>query len=265
MLSFTGSTAVGRSCVHAKAAINFKKLGLELGGKNPIIVLADSNLDDAANAAAFGISFNSGQCCVSSSRLIVECSVAKDFEARLAAKMAKIRVGEPLDANTQVGAITTGAQNDVILSYIAKGRAEGATVVASGAMLDFNTGQYIAPTLFTGVTPQMSIATDEIFGLVLCSMPFDTVEQTIALASDTVYGLAASVWTKEITKALTVTRRVRARRFWVNCSMAGGPEMPLGGIKQSGWGREAGTDGVEKYTRVKSVHVELGKRTHWIA
>jgi betaine-aldehyde dehydrogenase len=264
MLSFTGSTAVGRSCVHASADSNFKKLGLELGGKNPIIVFADSDLDDAADAAAFGISFNTGQCCVSSSRLIVERSVATAFEAKLAAKMAKIRVGDPLDENTQVGAITTGAQNDVILSYIAKGRAEGATVVMGGEVLDFGKGQYIAPTLFTGVTPQMSIATDEIFGPVLCSMPFDTVEEAVALANDTVYGLAASVWTRDITKALTVTRRVRAGRFWVNCIMAGGPEMPLGGFKQSGWGREAGTYGVEEYTQVKSVHVELNKRTHWI-
>ncbi|MDB5661526.1 MAG: sorbosone dehydrogenase [Cypionkella sp.] len=265
MLSFTGSTAVGRSCVHAAADSNFKKLGLELGGKNPIIVFADADLDDAADAAAFGISFNTGQCCVSSSRLIVERSVAAKFEALVAAKMAKIRVGDPLDPNTQVGAITTTAQNDVILGYIAKGQAEGATLVTGGIVKDLGHGQYIEPTLFSGVTPNMSIATDEIFGPVLCSMPFDTIEEAIALANDTVYGLAASLWTKNIDKALTVTRRVRAGRFWVNCIMAGGPEMPLGGFKQSGWGREAGTYGVEEYTQIKSVHIETGKRDHWIA
>ncbi|MDB5665777.1 aldehyde dehydrogenase family protein [Cypionkella sp.] len=265
MLSFTGSTAVGRSCVHAAADSNFKKLGLELGGKNPIIVFADADLDDAADAAAFGISFNTGQCCVSSSRLIVERSVAAKFEALVAAKMAKIRVGDPLDPNTQVGAITTTAQNDVILGYIAKGQAEGATLVTGGIVKDLGHGQYIEPTLFSGVTPNMSIATDEIFGPVLCSMPFDTIEEAIALANDTVYGLAASLWTKNIDKALTVTRRVRAGRFWVNCIMAGGPEMPLGGFKQSGWGREAGTYGVEEYTQIKSVHIETGKRNHWIA
>lgn len=265
MLSFTGSTAVGRSCVHAAADSNFKKLGLELGGKNPIIVFADADLEDAADAAAFGISFNTGQCCVSSSRLIVERSVAAKFEALLAAKMAKIRVGDPLDPATQVGAITTSAQNEVILGYIAKGQAEGATLVTGGTVKDLGRGQYIEPTLFSGVTPTMSIATDEIFGPVLCSMPFDTVEEAIALANDTVYGLAASLWTKNIDKALTVTRRVRAGRFWVNCIMAGGPEMPLGGFKQSGWGREAGTYGVEEYTQVKSVHIETGKRAHWIA
>ncbi len=265
MLSFTGSTAVGRSCVHAAADSNFKKLGLELGGKNPIIVFADSDLEDAADGAAFGISFNTGQCCVSSSRLIVERSVAREFEALLAEKMKRIRVGDPLDETTQVGAITTEAQNTTILDYIAKGKTEGAELVTGGTAIDLGRGQYIAPTLFSGVSREMAIARDEIFGPVLCSMTFDTVEQAVELANDTVYGLAASVWTKNIDKALTVTRRVRAGRFWVNTMMAGGPEMPLGGFKQSGWGREAGMYGVEEYTQVKSVHVEIGKRTHWIS
>lgn len=250
---------------HAAADSNFKKLGLELGGKNPIIVFADSDLEDAADGAAFGISFNTGQCCVSSSRLIIERSVAREFEALLAEKMKRIRVGDPLDETTQVGAITTEAQNTTILDYIAKGKTEGAELVTGGNAIDLGRGQYIAPTLFSGVSREMAIARDEIFGPVLCSMTFDTVEQAVELANDTVYGLAASVWTKNIDKALTVTRRVRAGRFWVNTMMAGGPEMPLGGFKQSGWGREAGMYGVEEYTQVKSVHVEIGKRTHWIS
>ncbi|WP_421594622.1 aldehyde dehydrogenase family protein [Shinella sp. M27] len=265
MLSFTGSTAVGRSCVHAAADSNFKKLGLELGGKNPIIVFADSDLEDAADGAAFGISFNTGQCCVSSSRLIVERSVAAEFEKLLVEKMKKIRVGDPLDERTQVGAITTEAQNATILDYIAQGKAAGAKLLTGGEAIDLGRGQYIAPTLFSGVSRDMAIARDEIFGPVLCSMHFDTVEEAIQRANDTVYGLAASVWTKNIDKALTVSRRVRAGRFWVNTIMAGGPEMPLGGFKQSGWGREAGIYGVEEYTQVKSVHVEIGKRSHWIA
>jgi betaine-aldehyde dehydrogenase len=173
-------------------------------------------------------------------------------------------VGDPLDPSTQVGAITTEAQNTTITDYIKKGKAEGATLVAGGNALEIGKGTFIAPTLFSGVTRDMSIARDEIFGPVLCSMPFDTIDQAITLANDTVYGLAASVWTKNIDKALTVTRRVRAGRFWVNTMMAGGPEMPLGGFKQSGWGREAGVYGVEEYTQVKSVHIEIGKRTPWI-
>lgn len=264
MLSFTGSTAVGRSVVHAAADSNFKKLGLELGGKNPIIVFADADLEDAADGAAFGISFNTGQCCVSSSRLIVDRRVQAEFEAILAEKMKKIVVGDPLDEATQVGAITTDAQNDTILSYIAKGKAEGAKLLTGGTAMDLGRGRYIAPTLFSGVTPDMAIARDEIFGPVLSSFAFDTMEQAIHLANDTVYGLAASLWSKNIDTALTVSRRVRAGRFWVNCIMAGGPEMPLGGFKQSGWGREAGVYGVEEYTQVKSVHVEIGKRNHWI-
>ncbi|MCA3553704.1 MAG: aldehyde dehydrogenase family protein [Rhodobacter sp.] len=264
MLSFTGSTAVGRSVVHAAADSNFKKLGLELGGKNPIIVFSDADLEDAADGAAFGNSFNTGQCCVSSSRLIVDARVADEFEAILVQKMKKIVGGDPLDEATQVGAITTDAQNETILSYIEKGKAEGARILTGGAAMDFGQGSYIAPTLFSGVTPDMAIARNEIFGPVLSSFTFNSVDEAIRLANDTVYGLAASVWSKNIDTALTVTRRVRAGRFWVNCIMAGGPEMPLGGFRQSGWGREAGTYGVEEYTQVKSVHVEIGKRSHWI-
>jgi betaine-aldehyde dehydrogenase len=264
MVSFTGSTAVGRNCVRA-AAGNFKKLGLELGGKNPQIVFADADLEDAADGVAFGIGFNTGQCCVSGSRLIVERSVAREFEPLVAAKFARVKVGDPLDPATQVGAITTPAQNDTIMGYIAKGKAEGARLVCGGEQLDFGRGQYIAPTLFGDVTPAMAIAREEIFGPVLAVMPFDTVEEAIAIANDTEYGLAASVWTKNIDKALTVTRRVRAGRFWVNTTLAGGPELPIGGFKQSGWGREAGIYGVEEYTQIKSVHIEIGKRNPWVA
>jgi len=264
MVSFTGSTAVGRSCVQA-AAGNFKKLGLELGGKNPQIVFADANLEDAADGVAFGIGFNTGQCCVSGSRLIVERSVAREFEQLVASKFEKIKVGDPLDPATQVGAITTPAQNKTIMDYITKGREQGARVVCGGEQLDFGRGQYIAPTVFGDVTGDMAIARDEIFGPVLSVMPFDTEEEAIAIANDTVYGLAASVWTKNIDKALNVTRRVRAGRFWVNTTLSGGPELPIGGFKQSGWGREAGVYGVEEYTQIKSVHIEIGKRDPWVS
>ncbi len=263
MLSFTGSTRVGRSCLQA-AAGNFKKLGLELGGKNPQIVFADADLEDAADGVAFGIAFNTGQCCVSGSRLIVERSVADRFSAMVAEKLSKAVVGDPLKDSTQVGAITTEAQDATIMSYIARGREEGAKLVCGGERLDLGAGAYILPTIFSEVTPDMAIARDEIFGPVLTVMPFDSVEEAIAMANDTDYGLAASLWTKNIDKALTVTRRVQAGRFWVNTTLAGGPELPIGGFKQSGWGREAGVYGVEEYTQVKSVHIEVGKRDHWI-
>lgn len=264
MLSFTGSTRTGRGLLSA-AGSNFKKLGLELGGKNPQIVFADADLEDGADGVAFGIGFNAGQCCVSGSRLIVERSVAAEFADMVAAKLARVRVGDPLDETTQVGAVTTEAQNDTILRYIAQGRDEGAELVAGGAPVDLGRGQFIAPTIFAGVTREMAIAREEIFGPVLTVMPFDSVDEAIAIANDTDYGLAASVWTKNLDTALTVTRRVQAGRFWVNTTLAGGPELPIGGFKQSGWGREAGVYGVEEYTQVKSVHIELGKRDPWIS
>ena len=265
MLSFTGSTDVGRSVVAAAGASNFKKLGLELGGKNPQIVFADADLEDAADGVAFGIAFNTGQCCVSGSRLIVERSIADDFTKRVVEKLSKAKIGDPLDPATHIGAITTSAQNKTIMGYIAKGSAEGATLACGGTQLDLGQGQYIAPTVFTNVTKDMAIAREEIFGPVLTIMPFDTLDEAINIANDTQYGLAASVWSKNIDKALHITRRVRAGRFWVNTTLAGGPELPIGGFKQSGWGREAGVYGVEEYTQIKSTHIELAKRSHWIA
>lgn len=263
MVSFTGSTAVGRNCVKS-AAGNFKKLGLELGGKNPQIVFADADIEDAVDGVAFGFTFNTGQCCVSGSRLIVERSVADKFQKLLLEKVAKIKTGDPLDETTQLGAITTPAQNARILDYISQGQSEGATLVCGGASIENGGGRYIETTIFSDVTQDMAIAKEEIFGPVLTILPFDTMAEAIEIANDTVYGLAASVWTKNIDKALTVTRQVKAGRFWVNTTLSGGPELPIGGFKQSGWGREAGAYGVEEYTQIKSVHIEIGKRSHWI-
>ena len=264
MLSFTGSGAVGRQVIAASGQSNLKKLALELGGKNPQIVFADADLEDAADGVAFGAAFNTGQCCVAGSRLLVERKIADTFSQMVAEKMQKIRIGDPLDEATQAGAITTLAQNRTILSYIAKGREEGAKLLCGGGPLDMAGGQYIQPTVFTNVTSDMSVAKDEIFGPVLCVIPFDTIEEAIATANNTEYGLAASVWTRNLDKALTISRRVQAGRFWVNTTLAGGPELPIGGFKASGWGREAGMQGVEEYTQVKSVHIEIGKRAHWI-
>ena len=171
MLSFTGSTRVGRACVDAAGRTNFKKLGLELGGKNPQIVFADADIEDAADGVAFGIGFNGGQCCVSGSRLIVQSSVAEAFTKRVADKMRKIVVGDPLDEATQIGAITTDAQNTTILNYIAKGQTEGAALVLGGKAMDLGQGQYIEPTIFGDVSRDMSIAQDEIFGPVLTITP----------------------------------------------------------------------------------------------
>ena len=264
MISFTGSTAVGRNVIRASSDTNFKKLGLELGGKNPQIVFADADLADAADGVAFGMCFNAGQCCVSGSRLLVERAVMSEFLALLKAKLEKTVVGDPLDAKTQIGAITTSAQNQTILSYIQKGQEEGAQLSFGCGAVKTDAGQFVGPVIFENVTPEMEIYKDEIFGPVLCVTPFDDVDEAIAMANDTKYGLAASVWSKDIEKVLRVTRRVQAGRFWVNTTLAGGPELPLGGFKQSGWGREAGKYGVEEYTQIKSVHIATETREHWI-
>lgn len=264
MISFTGSTGVGRSVIRAAGDSNFKKLGLELGGKNPQIVFADADLEDAVDGVAFGMCFNTGQCCVSGSRLLIERSLMAEFLKKLVAKLDKVIIGDPLDPTTQIGAITTPSQNATILDYIEKGRAAGADVIYAKDTIDHPQGQFIGPVVFANVTPDMAIYRDEIFGPVLTVTPFDHADHAIALANDTKYGLAASVWTTNVQTALLIARRVQAGRFWVNTTLAGGPELPLGGFKQSGWGREAGTYGVEEYTQIKSVHFETGKREHWI-
>jgi len=263
MVSFTGSSRVGRAAIHA-AAGNIKKLGLELGGKNPQIVYADADLEDAADGVAFGLAFNTGQCCVSGSRLLVERSAAEEFERLLVEKLKRIRIGDPLDPATQVGAITTVKQNETILGYIETGKQEGAKLAHGGGPIDLGKGRFIEPTLFTGVTQDMTIAHEEIFGPVLSMIPFDTMEEAIAIANAPRYGLAASIWTKDLDKAVQSARRVQAGRVWVNCTITGGPELPIGGFKESGWGREAGIYGVEEYTQVKSTHIEFGKRDPWL-
>jgi len=264
MASFTGSTATGRRAIQASAG-NFKKLGLELGGKNPQIVFADADLEDAADGVVFSMCFNAGQCCVGGSRLVVERSIASEFEKLVAAKLQTVRVGDPLDPKTQVGAMVTPEHNAKVLGYIEKGRQAGARLVLGGGKADMEAGNFVQPTLFGDVTTDMAIAQDEIFGPVLGIIPFDTLDEALKIANNIDYGLAASIWTKNLDKAVTLVRGVRAGRVWVNCTITGGPEMPIGGFKQSGWGRETGIYGVEEYTQIKSCHIELGKRSPWVS
>jgi betaine-aldehyde dehydrogenase len=263
MISFTGSTAVGERVLQASKS-NLKKVGLELGGKNPQVVFADANLDDAVDGVAFGLCFNAGQCCVSGSRLIVEASVAEAFKSKLIEKLSRVKIGDPLDPDTQMGAIVTPQHFQKILGYIEKGQAEGATLDAGGDTTSSSDGDFILPTVFSGVTRNMTIARDEIFGPVVSIMTFDTVDEAISIALDTEYGLAASVWSKNIDTALGVIRKMRAGRCWVNTTIVGGPEQPMGGFKRSGTGRECGMMGVEEYTETKSIHIALGDREHWL-
>jgi len=263
MVSVTGSTETGRKAIAASAG-NIKKLGLELGGKNPHIVFADADLDDAADGVAFGMAFNAGQCCVGGSRLVVERSVAEAFTAKLAEKMGRIRVGDPLDAQTQVGALFDKGHMQKVLGYVEEGVRMGATVVCGGGRTGDERGYFMQPTLMTGVHPDTPLLREEIFGPVLAVVPFDTFEEAIAIANDSIFGLSASIWTKDLSKALRAMRQVQAGRVWINTTLDNGPETPLGGMKQSGLGREAGLAGIEEYTEVKTAHINLLPRARWI-
>ena len=264
MISFTGSTEVGKGTLKASAG-NMKKVGLELGGKNPQVVFADADLDAAADGVVFGLAFNAGQCCVSGSRLVVERSIAEDFATRLVEKIGRLRIGDPLDERTQVGAIVDPKQHDKILGLIAEGQRSGARLLCGGRALDTKAGRFIEPTVFADATSKMSIVQEEIFGPVLSILTFESFDEAVTTANDTPFGLAASIWTKDLNKALKAMRRIKAGRVWVNCTIAGGPELPIGGFKQSGTGRETGVYGVEEYTEVKSTHIELGERVRWVS
>ena len=264
MLSFTGSTAIGKRVLAASAG-NFKKLSLELGGKNPHLIFADAHLEDAVDGVIFGFCFNAGQCCVGGSRLLVEKSILPKFEQLLTQKLSRLRVGDPLNAQTQVGAIVNEKQHQIIHDYIERGLKQKARIVTQGTISASAEGLFVQPTVFSDVTSDMDIATDEIFGPVLAILPFETMEDAIHIANDTIYGLSATIWTQTLSTAMRAVRSIRAGRVWVNTTISGGPEMPSGGFKQSGIGRETGLYGVEEYTEIKSTHIALGPRTHWVS
>ncbi|MDQ0474135.1 aldehyde dehydrogenase family protein [Labrys wisconsinensis] len=264
MISFTGSTAVGRTVARA-AAGNLKKVALELGGKNPLIVCADADLEAAADAAVFGVFFNAGQCCNSSSRLLVDAAVAEDFVGRLEALTRTLAVGDPLDPATKVGAIVNDAQLAKIEGYLGEIAGSGAVLRAGGRRMATARGRFVEPTLVTGVRPDMRIAREEIFGPVLSILPFDDLGEAIAVANDTHYGLSAGIWTRDHEAALRAAEELRAGTVWVNGWMEGYPEMPFGGMGQSGLGREQGAQAVEEFTELKSVLFHRGPRTRWWA
>lgn len=262
MISFTGSTRVGKHVVAASQG-NLKKVSLELGGKNPQIVFADADLDAALDAVVFGVYFNMGECCNSGSRLLVQRSIAESFAERVVAHARTVPVGDPLDEATKVGAIINEAQYGKIMQYIETGQQEGATLRLGGGRLDSERGRFIEPTVFDGVTPDMQIAKEEIFGPVLSIVPFDTVDDAIAIANSTMYGLSAGVWTRNVDTAFQVSRRVRAGTVWINCFMDGYAELPFGGYQESGLGRELGRFSIHEFTELKTVQLHLGPRTNW--
>lgn len=263
MVAFTGSSRVGRMAIQASAG-NIKKLSLELGGKSPSVVFADCDMDAAIDGVLKAANVNMGECCIAGSRLLVQDGIAEEFQIRLAKRLGDLKVGDPFDSTSRIGAIINQRQYDQIASYVEVGLNEGAELICGGDS-DAYDGLYFPPTILGGVRPEMRIAREEIFGPVLSVMTFSDTAEAIKLANATDYGLAAYIWTNDISTALHCSRRIHAGRVWVNAALAGFPELPLGGFKQSGIGRETGRYGVEEYTELKTVHLQIGAQSErWV-
>jgi len=254
-ISFTGSTSVGKEIMRASAE-TLKKVSLELGGKSPNIIFADSDLEAASRGAFNGIFYGKGEVCNAGSRLFVEKSIHDKLMGRLLDKTTKLEPGDPQNPKTRLGALVSKAQMDRVLNYIEIGRAEGAKPVLLGGRAGTR-GYFVKPTIFDSATPSMRIAQEEIFGPVLTVLTFENVDELVQKANSTIYGLAAAVWTRDIAKAHRLARQIHAGTVWINAYNMLSPESPFGGYKQSGFGRELGRYGIDLYTQVKSVWVSL--------
>ena len=255
-VAFTGSTEVGRLIMEAAAKSNLKRISLELGGKSPNIIFADTDLDDAVEGAHLGLFVNQGQSCCAGSRVFVEETIYDEFVEKSTARARKRRVGDPLDPRTDQGPQVSASQFDRIMGYIESGKREGATLACGGERVG-DRGYFIQPTVFSDVQDEMKIAREEIFGPVMSIIPFKDVDEVIARANRTTYGLAAGVWTRDIKKAHAVANSMRAGTVWVNCYHVLDTRAPFGGYKQSGMGRELGEYGLQQYTEVKTVTLKL--------
>ncbi|ESZ18583.1 aldehyde dehydrogenase family protein [Mesorhizobium sp. L48C026A00] len=256
---FTGSTATGQSIVRASAG-NLKRVSLELGGKSPVIVCADADLDKAVPVAAMSVFANSGQICIAGSRLFVERSVHDEFVERLAAYAKGLRIGDGIDPATEIGPLVSEKQLQRVASYLQAGTAEGATLVTGGERLmegALAAGNFVAPTVFAGVSDDMRIAREEIFGPVISALPFDTLDEAVERANNTPYGLAAGVFTRNIATAHQLSRKIRAGSVWVNTYHAIDPAVPFGGYKMSGYGREGGAEHLDEYLNTKGVFIKI--------
>lgn len=258
-VAFTGGTVTGRKIMQA-AAGNLKKVTLELGGKNPNLVFADADFECAVDGALFGAFANQGEVCSAGSRVLVERSIHDRFVEAMLAKVPRIKLSHGLEEGCKMGPLVSGPHRDKVLSYIKIGLEEGAKLVCGGKPPSdpaLAKGFFVEPTIFVNVAPSMRIAREEIFGPVLSVIPFDTEEEAITIANDSEYGLAAAVWTKNVTRAHRVIRELRAGITWVNTYHPTYNEMPWGGYKQSGIGRELGLYGIEGYLETKQVNINL--------
>ena len=261
-VAFTGGTETGRS-VYGAAAKDVKRVSLELGGKSANIVFADADLDSALNGAIAGIFAASGQTCIAGSRLLLEDEIHDEFVERLVHKAAQAKIGDPMVASTQVGPVTTRAQFDKILDYIAIAQAEGARCVLGGGAQqapDGAAGLFVKPTIFVDVENGMRIAQEEVFGPVLSVLRFTGEDEAVRIANDSAFGLAAGVWTSDLAKALRLEKRLRVGTVWINTYRAVSVHLPFGGTKHSGIGRENGSDALMSYVEPKSVLINLSGR-----
>jgi acyl-CoA reductase-like NAD-dependent aldehyde dehydrogenase len=257
-VAFTGSTEVGHEIMRA-AAGNLKRLSLELGGKSPNIVFADADLEAAAVGAASAIYFNHGQCCCAGSRLFIEQKAYDTVMPKLIEFSQKIKLGPGMDPSTEMGPLVSSEQFKRVNSYLDAGTKEGARVaVGGGRPKEMKKGYFVAPTVFTDVRPDMKVIREEIFGPVVCAIPFKDPEEVARAGNDTAYGLAAAVWTRDIGKAHRMAEILKAGTVWINCYNMFDAASPFGGYKQSGFGREMGKAALELYTQIKSVWVNLG-------
>jgi phenylacetaldehyde dehydrogenase len=254
-VAFTGSTEVGKLIIHA-AAGNLKKLTLELGGKSPNIVFSDADPDAAIAGAASAIFFNHGQCCVAGSRLYVQEDTFDDVVAGVADIAKSIKLGDGMDPDTQMGPLVSDEQLRRVTGFLDSGKSDGATALSGGGRLG-DRGYFVEPTVLTNTRPDMEVVREEIFGPVVVAAPFQTIDDIAKVANDTPYGLGAGIWTRDISKAHALAKKIRAGTVWINCYNVFDAALPFGGYKQSGWGREMGHQVLEADTEVKAVCAQL--------